>query len=127
MHITPTLLRGSIDSLTRAHHELRQFWTDRVELAVFDRTAKLTLHRASAAVTLFESDPFRELDAIAAMYRACSAGLELLDLVKRTPRTPDNHQVIQHVVRDLDALVVGLFTYLVPSPGEPLLELRDGS
>src|SRR3954470_16359629 len=79
------ILRELAGALERNHRLLRTTIEEPAEVARFDRLAQLTLHRARAAIDVFEDEPEQERPAIGAMYAACDAGLRLLEAMAQVP------------------------------------------
>lgn len=127
MHITTfMIMRELVSMLERNHKLLRPAWTDAAERQRFDRFARLTIHRALAAIELYEEDELRERMAIGAMYAACDVGLRLLELMAQVPtEEPELKRVQQLAIRDLRRLVTELFDWIVVPYGEPVLEIEN--
>lgn len=126
MHVTTfMILRELISVLERNHDQLRRWWSDDDERQRFDRLARLTIHRACAAVDLYEEDPLPERMAIGAMYAACDAGLRLLEVMAQVPAEGPDRKTRHRAIRDLRRLITELFDWVVVPNGEPVLEIAS--
>jgi hypothetical protein len=125
MHPTDVLiLRELVEGLERNHQILRTYVTDPVERARFDALAKLTIHRATGTIDIYEEEPFRERPAIGAMYGACDAALRLLHAFEQVPPCETNQQRLTWAIRDLRSLVSELFEWVIAPVGEPILSVE---
>jgi hypothetical protein len=122
MHATGIMImRELVEGLERNHQLLRAYVTDR---APFDALAKLTIHRATSTIDIYEEEPFRERPAIGAMYGACDAALRLLHAFEQIPACETNQQRLAWATRDLRSLISELFEYVIVPIGEPILSVE---
>src|SRR4051812_14492020 len=119
------ILRELAGALERNHRLLRTTIEEPAEVARFDRLAQLTLHRARAAIDVFEEEPEQERPAIGAMYAACDAGLRLLEAMAQVPAEGAHKKIKHSAIRDLRRLVTELFDWVIVPNGEPVLEIAS--
>ncbi len=125
MHVTALInLRELVEVLERNHHHLRAYVTDPAERARFDGLAKLTIHRATSTIDIYEEEPVRERPAIGAMYGACDAALRLLHAIEQVPVRGAGRQRLAWATRDLRSLISGLFEWVIVPNGEPILSVE---
>lgn len=125
MHVTAYLImRELVETLERNHQFLRTYVIDAAERARFDALAKLTLHRASGTIDIYEEDPMPERPAIGAMYGACDAALRLLHAFEQVPACAANQQRLAWAERDLRRLISELFEWVIAPVGEPILSVE---
>lgn len=125
MHATAiTIMRELVETLERNHQILRTYVTHQAERTRFDALARLTMHRATSTLDIYEDETFRERPAIGAMYGACDAALRLLHAFEQVPTCETNQQRLAWAMRDLRALISGLFEYVIVPNGEPILSVE---
>ena len=125
MHATGIMImREHVEGLERNHQLLRAYVADPAERARFDALAKLTIHRATSTIDIYDEEPFRERPAIGAMYGACDAALRLLHAFEQVPACETNQQRLAWAMRDLRALISELFEYVIAPIGEPILSVE---
>lgn len=125
MHVTAfMIMRELIEKLEHNRQHLRASITDKAERDQFDHLAKLTIHRATGAVDIYEEEPFRERPAIGAMYAACDVALRLLHAFEQVPAREGEQQRLNWAMRDLRMLISELFEWVVVPGGEPMLEIE---
>lgn len=125
MHPTDVLiLRELVEGLARNHLMLRPYVEDPLGRARFDALAKLTIHRATGTIDIYEEEPFRERPAIGAMYGACDAALRLLHAFEQVPACEANQQRLAWAIRDLRELISELFEWVIAPVGEPILSVE---
>ena len=125
MHITGyMIMRELVETLDRNHQILRTYVTDPTKRARFDALAKLTIHRASGTIDIYEEEPMPERPAIGAMYAACDAALRLLHAFEQVPSCETNQQRLAWATRDLRSLISELFEWVIAPVGEPILSVE---
>ena len=126
MHVTTfIILRDLISTLETNHATLREHVPELEARKRFDRLARLAIHRAHAAVDLYEEEPGRERMSIGAMYAACDVGLRLLDVMASVQVGDPLRRMHALAIRDLRRLITELFDWVVVPDGDPVLEIAN--
>lgn len=125
LETTGTLnMRELISELARNCLLLRDAVPEGAERTRFEQLAKITFHRATMAVDIYEEAPFRERPAIGAMYAACDVALQLVERFERIVATEASRERLAFAIRDLRTLIRELFEWVVVPNGEPLFEVE---